>query len=120
MATISKQELVDRIAEQTGLSKAVVRKVFQGIIDEVSVGLCRNDRYEFRGFGVFELKHMAGRPAQNPRTGERFFVPEHNIVRFKPSLKLRNLVKGDPDSAQVHINPIQPDGKINHTSNKNK
>ena len=77
MHTITKKELVDRIADQTRQKRVAVKKVVQLFLDEVIEELGRGNRLEFRDFGVFETKKRAARIAQNPKTcpgdsGERF------------------------------------------------
>ncbi|MHC4975101.1 MAG: HU family DNA-binding protein [Planctomycetota bacterium] len=107
MATISKQDLIDRLADETGLSKARVKVVFASLLSHISEELAKGNRLEFRDFGVFDTKQVAGRPAQNPRTGEKFYVPAHNVVRFRPSRKLRTMVTEDgKGTPTVHVRPI--------------
>ena len=54
MATITKKELIDRIAEKTGNKRIVVKRVVQGFLDDIVEELGRDNRLEFRDFGVFE------------------------------------------------------------------
>jgi nucleoid DNA-binding protein len=93
MATITKKELVDRIAEKLGIKRVVVKRVNQQFLDEVIAELGRGNRLEFRDFGVFECKHRAARIAQNPKTMERVPVPPKRTVKFKVGrlMKLRML-----------------------------
>ena len=83
MHTVTKKELVDRIADSTGQKRVVVKKIVQGFLDEVIDELGRGNRLEFRDFGVFETKHRAARIAQNPRTLQRVDVPPKRTVKFK-------------------------------------
>ena len=83
MATVTKKELVDRIADQTGTKRVVVKKIVQGFLNEIIEELGRGNRLEFRDFGVFETKERAGRIAQNPKTLERVKVPPKRTVKFK-------------------------------------
>jgi len=83
MHTVTKKELVDRIADSTGQKRVVVKKVVQGFLDEVIDELGRGNRLEFRDFGVFETKQRAARMAQNPRTLQRVHVPPKRTVKFK-------------------------------------
>lgn len=112
MATISKQDLIDRLAAETGLPKARVKIVFSSLLTHISEELRKGNRLEFRDFGVFDTKQMAGRPAQNPRTGEKFYVPAHNVVRFRPSRKLRTMVMEDASGATVHVKKISSNSTI--------
>ena len=83
MHTITKKELVDRIADQTHQKRVVVKKVVQLFLDEVIEELGRGNRLEFRDFGVFETKQRAARIAQNPKTLQRVHVPPKRTVKFK-------------------------------------
>jgi len=83
MATVTKKELVDRIADQTGTKRVVVKKIVQGFLNEIIEELGRGNRLEFRDFGVFETKERAARIAQNPKTLQRVEVPPKRTVKFK-------------------------------------
>ena len=83
MATITKKELIDRIADQTGQRRVQVKRVVQQFLDEVIAELGRGNRLEFRDFGVFETKVRKARRAQNPKTLEPVSVPEKRTVKFK-------------------------------------
>lgn len=83
MATITKKELVNRIAERTGQTKVVTKEIIQQFLDEVIRELGNGNRLEFREFGVFEIKSRAARRAQNPRTLEKVSVPAKKVVKFK-------------------------------------
>ena len=83
MATITKKELIDRIADQTGQRRVQVKRVVQQFLDEVISELGQGNRLEFRDFGVFETKVRKARRAQNPKTLEPVSVPEKRTVKFK-------------------------------------
>lgn len=91
--TITKRELVQRIADRTGQTKVLVRDVIQHFLDEVSTELVRGNRLEFRKFGVFEVRKRPGRLAQNPKTMEKVPVPAKRIVKFKVGNVLRQSVE---------------------------
>ncbi len=83
MPTITKKEVIDRIAENTNTRRAVVKPVVQSFLDEIIEELAKNNRLEFRDFGVFETKMRAARKAQNPKTMEQVQVPAKRNVKFK-------------------------------------
>ena len=83
MSTVTKKELIERLADQSGLKRQDVRRVVQGFLDEIINELGKGNRLEFRDFGVFEIRERAGRVAQNPKTLERVAVPPRKSVRFK-------------------------------------
>ena len=83
MHTVTKKELVDRIADQTNYKRVMVKRVIQSFLDDVIGELGQGNRLEFRDFGVFETKERAARIAQNPKTLQRVHVPPKRTVKFK-------------------------------------
>ena len=81
--TVTKKELVSRIAERTGQTKVITKDIIQMFLDEIINELGKGNRLEFREFGVFEIKERAARKAQNPRTLEKVQVPAKKVVKFK-------------------------------------
>lgn len=81
--TVTKKDLVDRIAERTGNKRVIVKRIVQRFLDEIVDELGQGSRLEFRDFGVFELRERAARLAQNPKTMEKVFVPGKRTVKFK-------------------------------------
>jgi integration host factor subunit beta len=83
MQTVTKRELVQRIAEKTGVQQVSAKEIIQTFLDEIIVELASGNRLEFRDFGVFEPKTKARRLARNPRTGDKVEVPAKTTVKFK-------------------------------------
>ncbi len=101
MATVTKKELVDRIADRTGTKRVVVKKIVQSFLSEVIQELGHGNRLEFRDFGVFETKERAARIAQNPKTLQRVEVPPKRTVKFKVGRMMKiELQKGLERSQQ--------------------
>ena len=105
MATITKKELIDRIADATGEKRVVVKKIIQSFLSNVVLELGHGNRLEFRDFGVFEVKYRAARMAQNPKTLERVAVPAKRTIKFKAGRLMKESM-GD-------LNPTKDDGKDN-------
>ena len=102
MSTITKKELIDRIAEKTQTKRVSVKRIIQAFLDEITAELCRNNRLEFRDFGVFETRTRAARIAQNPKTLERVEVPSKRTVKFKMGrLMKENLSVPAAESAEA-------------------
>ncbi|UCD50382.1 MAG: integration host factor subunit beta [Phycisphaerales bacterium] len=102
MATVTKKELIDRIAERTQAKRVSVKRIVQAFLDEIINELCQNNRLEFRDFGVFETRTRASRIAQNPKTLERVEVPAKRTVKFKMGRLMReNLSSVAPESAEA-------------------
>ncbi len=103
MATITKKELIDRIAEQTANKRVVVKRIIQTFLDEIIDELGSGNRLEFRDFGVFESKNRAARVAQNPKTLERVTVPPKRTVKFKVGRLMKQRLQGNSSGS-----PSQP------------
>lgn len=102
MQTITKKQLIDRIAERSTHKRVLVKRIVQSFLDEIIGELGRGNRLEFRDFGVFESKHRAARVAQNPKTLERVSVPSKRTVKFKVGrlMKLRLHHASDAEEAK--------------------
>jgi len=83
MATITKKYLIGKIAETTNTSQSTARSIVQCFLDEIIAELAKDNRLEFRDFGVFEVRKRAARAAQNPKTLEPVQVPAKKTVKFK-------------------------------------
>lgn len=83
MATVTKKELIDRIADNMRTKRVLVKKIVQAFLDEMIDELGRGNRLEFRDFGVFESRTRRGRTAQNPKTLDKVRVPPKRTVKFK-------------------------------------
>lgn len=106
--TVTKKELVNRISDQTGQTKVVVKDIIQRFLDEIIGELTDGNRLEFREFGVFEVRTRAARIAQNPRTLEKVMVPAKRVVKFKVGRLMREKVCDDPP-ARPKPSPILDD-----------
>ncbi|MFG0318510.1 MAG: HU family DNA-binding protein [Planctomycetota bacterium JB042] len=116
MTTITKKELVNRIADRTGQTKVVTKEIIQLFLDEIINELATGNRLEFRDFGVFEVKFRKARRAQNPRTLEKVHVPPKKVVKFKVGRVMREKVgeqgpadgEGDADAATPSSSETPP------------
>lgn len=94
--TITKKDIIDRVAGEHGLKRVLVRKVIQSFLDGIVEELSRGNRIEFRDFGVFESKIRAPRQAQNPKTMEKVPVPAKRTVKFKVGRVMRDRLLAVP------------------------
>ena len=89
---MTKADLVDQIADRTGLTKKDVADTVDSFLDAVSHALQRGQHIEIRGFGTFKVKDRKSRLARNPRTGESVPVPPRRVPVFKVSKDLKEMV----------------------------
>ncbi|MCC6574725.1 MAG: integration host factor subunit beta [Planctomycetes bacterium] len=112
--TITKKELVLRIAERTQQKQTITRDIIQLFIDEVIHELASGNRLELRDFGVFEVKTRRARKARNPKTGQEVRVPEKRVVSIKPGKKMKDLInklaeqRAAQAAAAANQGPAQP------------
>jgi nucleoid DNA-binding protein len=90
---VTKKEIVKSISEKAGLTQLKTKDIVQQTFDAITEALATNGRIELRNFGVFEVKKRKQRKARNPRTGQEVFVPEKNVVTFKPGKEMIEKIK---------------------------
>lgn len=92
---MTKADLVEVVADQTGLTKKDAAVAVDSLIEAISQALTDGRNIEIRGFGSFKVKSRKGRMARNPRTGEQVQVPARDVPVFKPSKDLKGRVAGN-------------------------
>ena len=88
----TKADLVEQVAEKTGLTRTDVAAAVDSMLEAIKKSLETGKNIEIRGFGTFKIKPRKARKARNPRTGEEVPVPDRKIPVFKPSNEFKNLV----------------------------
>ncbi len=82
--TVTKRDLVVRIAEETGLIQQDVYTIIQKTLDYIAESIARGENVEFRNFGVFEVQRRKARVGRNPnRPQDTVHIPPRNVVKFK-------------------------------------
>jgi len=89
---VTKKEIVKTISEECGLTQLKTKEVVQKTFDAIIEALITDGRIELRNFGVFEVKRRTARKARNPKTNDSVFVPEKNVVTFKPGKEMEQQV----------------------------
>lgn len=91
---MNKAEIIDGVAERSGLSKTDAKQAVNATIDTIVDGLnSPGDTVSLTGFGNFELKEQPAREGRNPSTGEAITIPAKNAVKFKPGKALKDAVQ---------------------------
>jgi len=94
---MTKAELVQQIANNTGLEKAVVSKTVDAYMEHMKLAMIKGDNVFLRGFGSFVLKKRAAKKARNISKNTTMIIPAHFIPSFKPAKEFLTEV-----SANVH------------------
>ena len=86
---MSKQELVEFIAETAGLTKADATRALDAFMGGVQKGLKENGKVTLTGFFTFSAEKKAAKEGRNPRTGETVKIPARVAVKGKAGSKLK-------------------------------
>ena len=89
---MNKTELINAIAERSGLTKKDAEKALGATVDAITAALAAGDKIQLTGFGSFEVKERAARVGRNPRTGEATEIPASRIPAFKAGKALKDSV----------------------------
>ncbi len=89
---MNKGDLVAKITEKAGLSKAQATDALNATLDAISETLKDNDKVTLVGFGTFSLNHRPAREGRNPSNGKTIQIAAKNQVKFKPGKELSDSV----------------------------
>lgn len=84
-----KIDIVNAIVKETGIGKTEVVTVVESFMEEIKDSLAKGENVYLRGFGTFEIKHRAAKPAQNISAKKTIVVPAHDVPFFKPSPEMK-------------------------------
>jgi DNA-binding protein HU-beta len=90
--SVSTSQLIDDVAERTGMTKAQAKQAVSAFVDALSERLASGDRVQMSGLGTFEVRDRAAREATNPRTREKVQVPASKAVGFRAASALKSKV----------------------------
>jgi nucleoid DNA-binding protein len=90
--TVTKSDLVNRLAEATGWTKVDCEIILNGFLANVIESLRSGDRIEIRGFGSFYVKERQPRLVKNPKTNQIVSVDHRFVPVFKPAKNFRQTV----------------------------
>ncbi len=91
---MTKAELVEKIAADSGLTKTDSEKALNAFISSVTNALQSGDSVTLVGFGTFSVSKRAAREGRNPQTGETLHIDEKTVPKFKPGANLKAAVEG--------------------------
>jgi DNA-binding protein HU-beta len=90
---MTKAELIEHVAKDAGISKAVANKALDAFIDGVKKALKKNDgKVTLVGFGTFSKVHRKARTGRNPQTGAKINIKARNAVKFTPGKALKDAI----------------------------
>lgn len=89
---MTKGELVDAVAEETGLAKSQAEAAVNAVISGVKKGLQADKEVRLVGFGTFSVRYRKARTGINPQTGAKIEIAASTTVGFKPGKALKDAV----------------------------
>ena len=89
---MTKQMLVNYIAEETGLTKADATRALDAVMNGIVEGLKSEGKVALTGFCTFATQHKEARTGRNPRSGEAVNIPARTAVTIKAGAKLKDAV----------------------------
>jgi DNA-binding protein HU-beta len=90
---MNKAQLIDAIADKSGLTKADSKKALDAFVSSVGEALKGDDRVSLVGFGSFSISERTARTGRNPKTGAAIDIPAKKVVKFKAGAELADEVK---------------------------
>jgi DNA-binding protein HU-beta len=90
---MNKAELVEEVANQTGLTRRISRETVDAVISAITDSLAREERVALVGFGTFQVMERKARRGINPQTRGNIRIPAKKVPKFRPGKELREKVK---------------------------
>jgi len=91
---VKKDELVQSVADSTGLSKADAERALSAYIEAITSSVASGDKIQIPGLGTFEPRERSAREGRNPQTGESIQIAATTTPGFKPATAFKNAVAG--------------------------
>ena len=91
---MNKEQIIQKVAANTGYTAAAVEDIVAAFLDEVVVDLSMGEVIKIFPLGTLKPIRRAARLGRNPHTGEAVHIPERDTVVLKPSTVLMEMMKG--------------------------
>lgn len=89
---MNKAELINRVAEKTGLTKKDTEKAVNALVETIEQALANGEKVSLVGFGTFEVRSRKARTGRNPQTGATIEIPASRVPAFRPGKALKERV----------------------------
>ena len=90
---MTKQQLVEILADKSGLSKTVSGEFLNILLDEIGKSLAKGQEVVLTGFGKFLVSKRKARMGRNPQTGASIKIAASTVPRFKAGKALKDMVR---------------------------
>ncbi len=93
---MTKAEIINRIASETGVAKKDVSSTVEAFMEVIKQSLLeQKENVYLRGFGSFIVKHRAEKTARNISKNTTIVIPAHDFPSFKPAKSFVAQMKGE-------------------------
>ena len=90
---MNKSELIDAVAAQADLPKAVSARAVTALLEIITATLAKQEEVSLVGFGTFKVTQRASRLGRNPRSGAALTIPASSVPKFTAGLALKSAVQ---------------------------
>lgn len=90
---MNKTELINSVAEASGLTKKDATKAVESVFETIQSTLAQGEKVQLIGFGNFEVRERAARKGRNPQSGEEIDIAASKVPAFKAGKALKDAVK---------------------------
>ncbi len=91
--SVSKADLVEMVAQETGIKKKDVKTVVDSLLGQLAAQLNKGSKVQISGFGSFEVRERQARSGVRPGTTQKIEIPASKYPAFKPGKALKEQVK---------------------------
>jgi DNA-binding protein HU-beta len=92
MSTTTKNDLIDYISNNAGLTKTDAEAALSALTNGIKTSLTEGNKVTLVGFGSFTVNNRSARKGRNPQTGTEIDIPASNSVKFKAGTALKKSV----------------------------
>lgn len=91
---MNNSDLADRVAAESGLSKADARKLVDGVFGAIADAAAKGEEVSLNGFGKFKVKDSPAREGRNPATGATMQIAASKKLAFAPAKAVKDKLNG--------------------------
>lgn len=93
MLSMTKNELIEKVAKKANLTKRASQDAVNTTFNLIRDGLIKGEKVVITGFGTFLIRSRAARRGRNPQTGETIQIPNKKTPGFAAGKTLKRAVK---------------------------
>ena len=95
---MTKADIVEQIYERVGFSKKESAELVERVFQIMKETLAEGEKVKISGFGNFVVREKNAQKGRNPQTGEEIRLEARRVLKFKPSLVLKNILNDLPEA----------------------